>query len=61
MKHLRLKRHVERRGDLIGDQEFRLLQEAHGDGNALAHAAGKLEWIAVELADRIGKADPLKC
>ena len=51
LQDLRLERHVERGGDLIGDQEFRFLQEAHGDADALAHAAGKLSRKARQLLD----------
>ena len=39
LQHLRLDRHVERRGRLVGDQQFRLAGDRHGDHHALAHAA----------------------
>ena len=44
---LRLHRHVERRGRLIENQEFRLEHERPGDGDALALAARELVRVAV--------------
>ena len=44
---LRLHRHVERRGRLIEDEEFRLEHDGPGDGDALALAAGEFVRIAV--------------
>jgi hypothetical protein len=45
---LRLDRHVERRGRLVGDQHHRVAGERHRDHHALAHAAGELVRILVE-------------
>ncbi len=42
---LRLDRHVQRRGRLIGDQHARIAGQCHGDHRPLAHAAGKLVRI----------------
>ena len=39
---LRLHRHVERRGRLVGDQHLRVQRQRHRDHDALAHAAGEL-------------------
>jgi hypothetical protein len=48
---------VERGGGLVGDQQRRIAGERHGDHRALAHAAGKLERVAVDRAFRIGNLD----
>ena len=45
---LLLRRHVKRRGGLVGDQEVRVAGERRGDSDALAHAARELERIAVD-------------
>ncbi|APZ55380.1 hypothetical protein Ga0080574_TMP5098 (plasmid) [Salipiger abyssi] len=45
---LRLNRHVERRGRLVGNQELRLAGQRHGDGHALPHAAGKLVRVILQ-------------
>ena len=42
VEDLRLDRHVERGGRLVGDQERRVAGQRHGDHRALAHAAGQL-------------------
>ena len=42
---LRLDRHVERGGRLVGDQQPRLAGKRHGDHHALAHAARQLVRI----------------
>src|SRR3546814_10531586 len=44
---LRLRRHIEGRGRLVGDQQRRLQGERHGDHDALALAAGKLVRVGV--------------
>ena len=45
---LRLRRHVERRGRLVGDQQLRPERNRHGDHHALALPAGQFVRIAVE-------------
>ena len=45
---LRLDRHVERRGRLVGDQQPRARRERHRDHHALAHAAGHFVRKGVE-------------
>ena len=50
---LRLGGDVERGRGLVGDQQFRVARECRGERDALAHAAGKLEWHAVrDIRDR---------
>ena len=53
---LRLDRHVERRGRLVGDQQLRIVHERHRDHHALALAAGELMRILAEAARRAGDA-----
>ena len=50
-QHLRLHRHVERRGRLVGDQQLRLGDQHHRDHHALAHAARDL--VRIELVDAL--------
>ena len=57
LQDLRLDRHVERRGRLVGDQEFRVAGERHGDHHALAHAAGELMWIFAHAPRRLRDAN----
>ncbi len=57
---LRLGRDVQRAGGLVGQKQMRLIGHAHGDADALALAAGKLEGIGVHDAVRIRKAHPAK-
>ena len=47
---LRLDRHVERRGRLVGDQQVGIGGKRHGDDDALLHAAGQL--VRIEMVDR---------
>jgi hypothetical protein len=47
-----LRRDVEGRGRLVGDDEGRAAREGHGDQHALAHAAGQLERIPVDQGVR---------
>ena len=54
---LRLHGDVERGRRLVGDQQFRLVGERHGDHHALALAAGKLVRIGVEPLFRLADAD----
>ena len=48
LEDLRLDGHVERRGGLVGDQDFRAVGQRHGDHDALALAAGELVRIGIE-------------
>ena len=50
LEDLRLDRHVERRGRLVGEQELRVAGQRHRDHHALAHAAGELVRVVVEAA-----------
>src|SRR6185437_9232949 len=52
LEHRRLHRHVERRGDLVADQEVGPRGQGAGDGDALALAAGELDREAVAEAGR---------
>jgi hypothetical protein len=45
---LALHGHVQRRGGLVGDQQFRLAGQGHGDHHPLALAAGQLMRIGLE-------------
>ena len=45
VEDLRLDRHVQRGGRLVGDQQLRLAGQRHGDHRALPHAAGQLVRI----------------
>ena len=45
VEDLGLRRHVERRRRLVGDEEGRARDQRHGDHGALAQAAGQLERI----------------
>ena len=60
LEDLRLHRHVERRGRLVGDEEVGLVGERHRDHHALALAAGKLVGIGAEPALRFADADLLR-
>ncbi len=55
-----LRRHVERGGRLVGDQQVRVVDQRHRDHHALAHAARELVGIVVEPAGRIRNADKLQ-
>ena len=44
---LRLHRHVERGGGLVGDQQLRLVGERHSDHHALAHPPGELVRVGI--------------
>ena len=45
---------VQRRGRLVSDQQCRVAGQRHGDHHALAHAARKLEGVAVYGLCRVG-------
>jgi hypothetical protein len=57
---VRLDRHVERGGRLVGDEQVRLAQHRHRDHHALAHAAGELVRILVDALMRLGDAHPVE-
>ncbi len=54
---LRLRRDVERRGRLVGDQHGRFERQRHGDHRALTLAAGQLMRIGAHRRFRIRQAD----
>ena len=51
-QHALLHHHVERRGRLVGDDEFRPADRRQRDGDALAHAAGQFVRIRIEYVAR---------
>ncbi len=53
LQDLRLDRHVQRRGRLVGNQELGVAGECHGDHHALAHAAGELMRILAHAPRRL--------
>ena len=57
LQDLRLDRHVERRGRLVGDQQVRLVGERHGDHDALALPARELMRKGVQALLGIVEAD----
>ena len=57
VEHLRLDRHVERRGGLVGDQELGIAGQGHRDHRALRHAAGELVRVVVGAVGGAGDAD----
>jgi hypothetical protein len=57
LEDLRLHRHVERGGRLVGDQEVRLVRQRHRDHHALALAAGELVRVGAEPRGGIADAD----
>ena len=57
VENLGLNGDVERSGRLVGEQQIWLVDEGHGDQNALALAAGELVWIVVEASSGIGNGD----
>ena len=60
VEDLRLDRHVERRGGLVGDDELRAARKRHGDHDALAHTAGELVREHLVNALAVGDADHFK-
>ncbi len=48
---------IEGGGRFVGDEEAGAAGEGHRDHHALAHAAGQLEGVAIELAGGFGDAD----
>ena len=57
IQNLRLNRHVERGGRLVGHEQFRFARQRHGNHHALLHAAGHLERIISDARFRRGNAD----
>ena len=57
LEDLRLDRHVERGGRLVGDQHLRVARQRHRDHHPLAHAAGQLMRIGVGAPLRLGDRD----
>lgn len=57
VEDLRLDGDVEGGGRFVGDEEFGLADEGHGDHRALAHAAGELVRVRAGLPLRVGDAD----
>ena len=53
----RLRRDIERRSRLVGDQDIRVDGDRHRDHHALTHSARELVRVAVEAARRNGNAD----
>src|SRR5665213_609632 len=51
---------VERRGRLVGDEEFGLTDETHGDYDALAKSPGKFKGVLVEPFGRSGHLDHIE-
>src|SRR3546814_6526191 len=58
---LRLRRHVQRGGRLIGDQQGRLQSQRHRDHDALALAAGELMRIGVVERLRLRQVHVAHC
>src|SRR5690606_9922911 len=54
LQDLRLDRHVQRSGRLVGDDELGLAGQCHRDHYALAHATAQMVWILPEPALRVG-------
>ena len=60
LQDLRLDRHVQRGGRLVGDQQLRLAGQRNGDHDALAHTAGQLVRVLLQAAVRLVDADQLQ-
>ncbi len=57
VENLRLDRHVERGGWLVGNDQFRIAGKRHRDHHALAHTAGELVRILIDALFRVRDAD----
>ena len=57
IENLRLDSHVECGGGFIGDEDFGVAGERHGDHDALSHAAGHLVRVIVDAGFGRGDAD----
>ncbi len=60
VQDLRLDRHVERRGGLVGDQQLGVVDQRHRDHRALPHPAGELVRVAVDPLAGLGDAHPVQ-
>ena len=60
LQDLRLHRHVERGGRLVGDQQARMARERHRDHDPLPHAARELVRVVAEPLPGIGNGDGLQ-
>ena len=60
VQDLRLDRHIERGGRLIGQDQRRRAHQRHGDHHPLAQAAGELVRVLLEAASRRGDADAVE-
>ena len=60
VEDLRLDRHVERRGRLVGDQHARLQRQRHRDHRPLPHPAGEFVRVVVDASLRVGDADRIE-
>ena len=58
VEDLRLRRHVERRRGLVGDQQVGVVHQRHRDHHALAHAARELVRVALAAAPRAAGCRP---
>ena len=58
LEDLRLHRHVERGGRLVGDDQRRSARQRDRDHHALPHAARELVRVVVDALVRIGDAAP---
>ena len=54
IEDLGLRGHVERSRRLVSDEDVGVAGQRHGDADALAHAAGELEGVALGHALGIG-------
>ena len=57
LQDLRLRRHVERGGGLVGNEQARVAGKRHGDHCALAQSAAQLEGVSVDALFRVWHAD----
>ncbi|MGX1154842.1 hypothetical protein RKD39_002420 [Streptomyces albogriseolus] len=57
VEDLRLDRHVQGRGRLVGDQQVGVADQRHGDHGALAHTAGELVRVVVHTGPGLRDAD----
>ena len=60
LEDLRLDRHVQGGGRLVGDEHRRVARQRHRDHHALAHAAGELVRVAADALPRARDADALE-
>ncbi|MNC44245.1 hypothetical protein D3C75_931450 [compost metagenome] len=60
LEDLQLHGDVQRGGRLVGDEDFRLVGQGHGDHHPLALASGQLVGIVAQALGRLADADQLK-